>query len=187
MEKSEKFFRIYIAGLLPQLTYYENKHISKEERDEGKDRFRFKLRDIMDDEKAEVQEREQTAHDKEESIHLTKCFVENLDKDQLFDSLFIFDNEEQGECLLKIGGEENNLISELDLSSTKNLFNTNLLVTRMPLQIPRSNCRYHSKNLQSRSRTVWEAKPWAKDLYELRDGWEEKDSDWRTKVRIASF
>lgn len=112
MEKDEKFFRIYIAGLLPQLTYYENKYISREERDEGKDRFRFKLREIMDNEKAEVIERERVAREKEENVHFTKCFVEDLDKDQLFDSLFIFDNPEQGECLMRIGGEEKNLISE---------------------------------------------------------------------------
>ena len=119
VEKNEKFFRIFIAGLLPQLTYYENKYISREERDEGKDRFRFKLREIMDNEKAEVQDREHFALDKEKTIHLRKCFVEDLDKDQLFNSLFVFDNEEQGECLLKIGGEEKNLISEFhDQSST---------------------------------------------------------------------
>lgn len=112
VEKSEKFFRIFIAGLLPQLTYYENKYISKEERDEGKDRFRFKLREIMDTEKVEVQERERIALDREKNVHLTKCFVEHLDKDQLFESLFWFENEEQGECLLNIGGEEKTLIAE---------------------------------------------------------------------------
>ena len=112
VEKGDKFFRIYIAGLLPQLTYYENKHISKEERNEGKDRFRFKLREIMDNEKAEVQERERNIRERDENIHLRKCFVENLDKDHLFESLFVFDNEDQGECLLNIGGEEKILISE---------------------------------------------------------------------------
>lgn len=66
----------------------------------------------MDNEKAEVEDRERTAREKEENIHLMKCFVENLDKDQLFDSLFVFDNEEQGECLLNIGGEEKVLITE---------------------------------------------------------------------------
>lgn len=112
VEKDDKFFRIYIAGLLPQLSYYENKYISKEERDEGKDRFRFKLREIMDFEKIEVQERERIAKEKEENLHFTKCFIENLDKQQLLDSLFEFDHEDQGECLLNIGGEEKNLISE---------------------------------------------------------------------------
>lgn len=112
IEKGDKFFRIYIAGLLPQLTYYENKYISKVHRDEGRDRFRFKLREIMDDEKFEVVERERIAREHEENIHLKKCFVEHLDKDQLFDSLFVFDSDDQGECLLDIGGEEKNLIAE---------------------------------------------------------------------------
>lgn len=112
VEKDEKYFRIFIAGLLPQLNYYENKYISKEERNEGKDRFRFKLREIMDFEKIEVQERERKAKEKEENIHYTKCFVEQLDKHQLLDSLFVFDSEDQGECLLNIGGEEKTLISE---------------------------------------------------------------------------
>lgn len=66
----------------------------------------------MDNEKAEVEGRERIAREKEENIHLMKCFVENLDNHQLFDSLFVFDNEDQGECLLKIGGEVQNLIAE---------------------------------------------------------------------------
>jgi Leucine Rich repeats (2 copies) len=112
LEKNEDFFRIYIAGLLPQLTYYENKYISKEERNEGRDRFRFEWREIMDFEKVEVQERERTVKEKVENLHYTKCFVEDLDKQQLLDSLFVFDSEDQGECLLNIGGEEKNLIAE---------------------------------------------------------------------------
>lgn len=112
VEKNDKFFRIYIAGLLPELSYYEYKYITKEERDEGKDRFRFKLREIMDNEKVEVLDRERMVKDKADHIHLTECFVEHFDKHQLFESLFRFDNEEQGECLLDIGGEEKNLIAE---------------------------------------------------------------------------
>lgn len=112
VEKGDKFFRIFIAGLLPHLTYYENKHISRDQRDEGKDRFRFILREIMDNEKAEVEERERIVREKDGNIHLAKCFVEQLDKHQLFDSLFVFDNEDQGNCLLNIGGEEKILISE---------------------------------------------------------------------------
>lgn len=112
VERNDKFFRIFIAGLLPELTYYEYKYVSKAERDEGKDRFRFKLREIMDNEKSEVQEREQFAKNKEVNIHLTACFVEHLDGHQLFDSLFVFDNEDQGNCLLNIGEEEKTLIAE---------------------------------------------------------------------------
>ena len=112
VEKNDQFFRIYIAGLLSNLTYYEYKYISKEERNEGKDRFRFKLREIMDNERVEVLEREQFAKDKENNVHLKACFVENFDKDQLFESMFIFDNEDQGLCLLNIGGEEKSLIAE---------------------------------------------------------------------------
>lgn len=97
---------------MPQLTYYQNKYISKVERDEGKDRFRFKLREIMDAEKVEVQERERFSREREENIHFTECFIEHLDQDQLFDSFFVFENEEQGECLLNIGGEEKMLKTE---------------------------------------------------------------------------
>lgn len=98
--------------MLPQLTYYQNKYISKVERNEGKDRFRFKLREIMDAEKVEVEERERIAREREENIHFSECFIEQLDNDQLFTSLFVFENEEQGECLLNIGGEEKILKSE---------------------------------------------------------------------------
>lgn len=97
---------------MPDLTYYEYKYISKEERDEGKDRFRFKLREIMDNEKIEVQEREQFTRDKLNNVHLMECFVEQLDVHQLFESLFCFDNQDQGLCLLNIGDEGKNLITE---------------------------------------------------------------------------
>lgn len=66
----------------------------------------------MDNEKLEVLDREQKAKDKENNIHLSACFVENFDKDQLFESLFVFDGDDQGKCLLNIGGEEKSLISE---------------------------------------------------------------------------
>lgn len=112
IEKTEKYFRIFIAGLLPDLTYYEYIHISKEERDEGKDRFRFKLREIMETEKFEVIEREMVIKEKADEIHLLNCFVELLNRHQVFDTLFVFENEEQGECLLAIGIEADTLITE---------------------------------------------------------------------------
>lgn len=112
VEKTEKYFRIFIAGLLPDLNYYEYIHISKEERDEGKDRFRFKLREIMETEKIEVIERELAIKEKADEIHLLNCFVELLNRHQIFDTLFVFENEEQGECLLDIGKEADTLITE---------------------------------------------------------------------------
>jgi hypothetical protein len=112
IEKNDKHFRLYIAGLLPDLTYYEYKHISKIEREEGKDRFRFKLREVMDNEKGEVQERERQKKSNADNVHHTACFVEHLDGYQLFDSLFWFESDDQGECLLKIGDEAQALIDE---------------------------------------------------------------------------
>lgn len=112
IEKNDKHFRLYLAGLLPDLSYYEYRHISKRERENGRDRYRFRLREIMDNEKAEVQEREDARKAEADNIHNTACFVEEFDSHQLFDSLFFFDNEEQGECLLKIGEEAQTLITE---------------------------------------------------------------------------
>jgi hypothetical protein len=112
VEQNDTFFRIYIAGLLPDLTYYEYKHVSKVEREEGKDRFRFKLREIMDNEKLEIQEREKKIKDNLDFIHFSNCYVEDLDKNQLFESLFMFENEDEGKHLLKLNGEEDMLISE---------------------------------------------------------------------------
>jgi len=112
IEKNDRHFRQYIAGLLPDLTYYEYKHISKKEREEGKDRFRFKLREIMDNEKFEVQERERLKQAKADNIHHMACFIEHLDDHQLFDSLFFFENDEQGEALLLIGEEAEILVTE---------------------------------------------------------------------------
>lgn len=103
---------MFIGALLPNLTYYEYKYISKEERDEGKDRFQFQLFEVMNNEKIEVQEREQSARDKLNLVHLMECFVEQLDQHQLFESLFCFENEDQGSCLVNIGEEGQNLISE---------------------------------------------------------------------------
>jgi hypothetical protein len=59
-----------------------------------------------------VQERERMKKATADHIHHTACFVENLDDDQLFESLFIFSHEDEGQCLLKIGEEADNLISE---------------------------------------------------------------------------
>jgi hypothetical protein len=112
IQKNDKHFRIYIAGLLPSLTYYEYKYVSRQEAENGRDRFRFRLREIMDNEKVEVQQREQTKQSKADNIHHMACFVEHLDSHQLFDSLFNFESEEQGECLLKIGEEAETLITE---------------------------------------------------------------------------
>ncbi|KAG5681171.1 hypothetical protein PVAND_010629 [Polypedilum vanderplanki] len=112
IEKNDKHFRLYIAGLLPDLTYYEYRHINKLEREEGKDRFRFKLREIVDNEKFEVQERERIKQATADRIHHTACFVEDFDDDQLFQSLFVFTNDGQGQCLLEIGEEANNLRDE---------------------------------------------------------------------------
>lgn len=112
IEKNDKYFRLYIAGLLQDLTYYEYKYISKQERENGRDRYRFRLREIMDNEKSEVQQREQAKKSKADNIHNAACFVEYLDDHQLFDSLFQFDSEDQGNCLLKIGDEAQTLIAE---------------------------------------------------------------------------
>lgn len=112
IERNDKHFRLYIAGLLHDLTYYEYKYISKLERENGRDRFRFRLREIVDNEKVEVQQREQSKRSKADNVHHMACFVEHLDDHQLFNSLFVFSNEEQGECLLKIGDEAQTLIAE---------------------------------------------------------------------------
>jgi hypothetical protein len=112
IERSDRHFRLYIAGLLTDLAYYEYKHISKLEREEGKDRFRFKLREIVDNEKAEVVERERQKQATADRIHHTACFVEDLDENQLFESLFVFREHDDYQCLLKIGGEAEMLVEE---------------------------------------------------------------------------
>lgn len=66
----------------------------------------------METEKFEVIERERVIKETADEIHLLNCFVELLNRHQLFDTLFLFENEEQGECLLAIGTEANTLITE---------------------------------------------------------------------------
>lgn len=110
IEKRDKHFRIFIAGLLPSLHYYENVYITKAEREEGRDRFRFKLRDITDNEKVELADRELESKERDDEVHLTKCFVENFN--QLFNSLFQFDSADEGGCLLEIGEDADLLVEE---------------------------------------------------------------------------
>ncbi len=110
IERRDRHFRIFIAGLLPNLHYYENVYITKAEREEGRDRFRFKLRDITDKEATELVSRDFEAKERENEIHSTKCFVENFN--QLFNSLFQFDSVDEGGCLLEIGEDADLLVEE---------------------------------------------------------------------------
>lgn len=66
----------------------------------------------MDNERVEVQEREKRTKDNLDFIHYSECFVEHLDKSQLFESLFDFSSEDEGKSLLLLNGEEQVLIAE---------------------------------------------------------------------------
>lgn len=193
VERDDKFFRIYIGGLLPDLTYYEYRHIGKVEREEGKDRFRFKLREIMDNERVEVQEREKRTKDNLDFIHYSECFVEHLDKSQLFESLFDFSSEDEGKSLLMLNGEEQVLIAEWVDFFPRRLspisFSLHIL-SLIPVfelerlyQISWSKCRRDTQDSHHRSRAVREAETRGADLLWVCTRGKKGDSAARTGVR----
>lgn len=108
-------FRLYIAAFLPQLKYYEYKILKEDERDNGKENYFRELRELNENEKEEIYEREKTSKELKDEIKLSECFVEHLNENQLFESLFVGDND--GKSLLMIGQDATDLVNEYRLES----------------------------------------------------------------------
>ncbi|XP_055325496.1 dynein regulatory complex subunit 3-like [Sitodiplosis mosellana] len=87
-------FRLYIAAYLPKLKYYGYQVITNAERDKGQEIYKNKLRMLEENES----ERSTQRHKQSLEVELLRIsgasFVEDLDKHQLFESLFAnsFDN-----------------------------------------------------------------------------------------------
>lgn len=103
-------FRFYIAAFLPQLKYYEYKILKEDERENGKETYFRELRELNETEKEEIYEREKTSKEIKDEIRLSECFVEHLNENQLFDALFVGDND--GKALLTIGQDAMDLVNE---------------------------------------------------------------------------
>ncbi|KDR09021.1 Leucine-rich repeat-containing protein 48 [Zootermopsis nevadensis] len=101
VENGDKDFQEYICAFLPKLTYYEYHIISAEERATAEISYRTILKRLEETEEKERQSRmEAEARAKEMAFH-AEAFVENLDRDQLFNAMF--ENDANGKTLLTMG------------------------------------------------------------------------------------
>ncbi|KAJ9580124.1 hypothetical protein L9F63_004197 [Diploptera punctata] len=94
-------FRQFICAYLPNLTYYEYRIITSEERQNAYEKYRADLEQLEKQEEKIKQKRNEQETRAKELVHHTEAFVENLDGDQLFVALF--ENDRDGKALLKIG------------------------------------------------------------------------------------
>ncbi|XP_058820009.1 dynein regulatory complex subunit 3-like isoform X2 [Topomyia yanbarensis] len=107
---SSKPLRLYIATLLPQLKYYQYVLIRPEERSAGKEMFSHEQQNILENEKFEIMERERIIKEKSDEVYLSRSFVEHMNGNQLFESLFT--NDPDGEALMSIGDDALELKNE---------------------------------------------------------------------------
>lgn len=106
---------MYIAAFLPQLKYYEYKILKEDERESGQEKYFRELRELNENEKEEIYEREKTSKEFKDEIKLSECFVEHLNENQLFDALFVGDSD--GKSLLMIGQDAIDLVNEYRFES----------------------------------------------------------------------
>lgn len=93
-------FRVFVGIFLPQITYYEYKRISSEERNAGEELFADLLKKVAEDETHELEiEAREEAERAEAELH-AESFIEFLGGRQLFDSLF--EKDPDGRLLLLI-------------------------------------------------------------------------------------
>ncbi|XP_017075729.2 dynein regulatory complex subunit 3 isoform X1 [Drosophila eugracilis] len=100
----------YVTAILPQLNYYEYVFIKAEAREEAQKRFYRELREIEDKQEREIQGLETKAREMAEADRLASSFVEHLDGQQLFDSLWRGD--ENGRILMLVGAQAQELYEE---------------------------------------------------------------------------
>lgn len=93
-------FRVFVGIFLPQITYYEYKRISSDERKMGEELFADLLKKVAEDEAHELEiEAREEAERAEAELH-AESFIEFLGGRQLFDSLF--EKDPEGKILLLI-------------------------------------------------------------------------------------
>ncbi|KAH8411981.1 hypothetical protein KR222_004551, partial [Zaprionus bogoriensis] len=102
----------YITAILPQLNYYEYVFIKAEMREAAQKRFYRELREIEGRQEKEIQGRETAAREHAEAERLASSFVEHLDGDQLYESMWRGD--EHGRVLMLIGAPAQELAEEYE-------------------------------------------------------------------------
>lgn len=72
--------------------------------------YRDDITQIEDDQLEEIKERQRVEQESADEIRLSSCFVEFLNENQLFESMFL--DDENGKILRLIGDEAEELIAE---------------------------------------------------------------------------
>ncbi|XP_016979107.1 dynein regulatory complex subunit 3 [Drosophila rhopaloa] len=101
---------LYVTAILPQLNYYEYVFIKAEVREEAQKRFYRELREIEDKQEREIQGLETEAREMAEADRLASSFVEHLDGQQLYESLWR--DDEDGRILMLVGAQAQELYEE---------------------------------------------------------------------------
>ncbi|XP_037927662.1 dynein regulatory complex subunit 3 [Teleopsis dalmanni] len=115
MAKTLDFFvRDYCIAILPKLNYYEYKPISDEEREIATKKFAQDIRRIENREEGELSIREKHIKDVNDYERYSKCFVENLNENQLYQSFW--ENDEDGKALLLGGPGVSSLVDNYNKS-----------------------------------------------------------------------
>lgn len=96
----EPDFRYFLALFLPQVTYYEYKRISEDERNTGLEYFSQRLKEVIENEAQEIAQEEKEEAERCEAELYAESFIEFLGSRQLFDSLF--EKDVEGKILLQI-------------------------------------------------------------------------------------
>ncbi|XP_017846354.2 dynein regulatory complex subunit 3 [Drosophila busckii] len=102
----------YVTAMLPQLNYYEYVYIKDEMREAAQKRFYRELREIEDKQEREIKGRETQARELAEAERLASSFVEHLDGQQLYESMWR--DDEHGKVLLLVGAQAQELVEEYD-------------------------------------------------------------------------
>lgn len=74
--------------------------------------YRDEIAQIEVDQLEEIKERERAEQELADEIRLSSCFVEFLNENQLFESMFDVQNDPNGKILRLIGDEAEELINE---------------------------------------------------------------------------
>ncbi|EDW03562.1 GH10435 [Drosophila grimshawi] len=100
----------YVTAILPQLNYYKYVFIKAEMREAAQKRFSRELREIEGKQEKEIHGLETEARELAEAERLSSSFVEHLDGDQLYESMWRGD--ENGRVLMLLGAPAQELAEE---------------------------------------------------------------------------
>ncbi|XP_002003083.3 dynein regulatory complex subunit 3 isoform X1 [Drosophila mojavensis] len=102
----------YVTAILPQLNYYEYVFIKDEVREAAQKRFYRELREIEAKQEKEIHDRETEARELAEAERLASSFVEHLDRQQLYETMWRGDDD--GRVLMLIGAPAQELAEDYE-------------------------------------------------------------------------